>query len=1517
MSESTSDYRRMSSSSSSSHHDTLQPPVATNVQVAARCRPLNSREKSAGRGAVVQCKPNSCEVAIVKRKTYTFDRVFSQYSTQKDVFTSVVKPAVDEALAGYNCTVFAYGQTGTGKTYTMQGDLSPDSDMAGIIPRSVAYIFDALKASNGEFSVRVSFLQLYNEELKDLLDPDTEKKMRLMEDTKRGGIYCMNLLEVTATTANHVYELVNTGVKNRMTSETLMNENSSRSHSIFTIRIHSKEHNAAGEDMLRVGQLNLVDLAGSECVGRSGARNARAREAGTINQSLLTLGRVITALVDNLPHVPYRDSKLTRLLQESLGGRAKTTIIATLAPCADSLDETLSTLEYAFRAKYIKNKPQLNQKMTKAGLLNDFESEIEMLRAALHAARMKDGVYLPLEQFTDMQERLAGQAVQVTELEDILKEKNTSCKELEEQAKLHASEVTALKSDKQALRDKITGVQEELTMTKLDLERTNAKLQQVQSVLKAFQDNEQELLARGVTAAKLYDASEKRAAQLLAKIENTQRVEEANTELANSFHNNSQLKLNSFQERIEKHKESQETMFQDISSALRELKTAHSMKLDEFVTSLNAMQNLLQARRLQTADSRIEDEAQTSEQREEVKRAMQKQQEAIQKQLEKLVETVKCHATAIMEELSTSKSRNVSLLECMQSELEVSRKDFATFFADHCEKLHELKMTIDSSVMNQSKELEANKTVLTTALKDCHVQHQEELNGMKEHIAQYIDKCIQSQMQKLDEQTLLIEKNAEQQRKELSYVKSLTKQEVESLVQEIENKDAAHKSEAAGLYGRLIEMKSQLNDSTARQSELVVSHERLQRSWSEGTREFATKYLNDMYVLSEKHSQKNSARSAKRQEQMIQFIDEHDELLQRLNIGCKALEDGVRSQILTTEGRVGIVSTLGKTIIGDANVVSTQQLQDIETYIKKRKITATSGDTPVKANNQSFPLFQSTKVPAEKLKVDKNSPSHNMSPEHKRRRLSRANLVDPDRICNAADTRKVNAIVGIENNMHAPSDNSLRSSDPATDASGTEEGAKFQTETPVTPSKLKKPALLGLQRQNSAIAHASKRIKVSSASSPARKTKASALAVPKRYRAEIPGGYFAAKFGAKGVLIAGVVIWTLFDISTVIVARCLTCLFFTRAGMGLGEGILFPCMHQIAGAWYPVQERSRLVSLVASGSDLGTISALIISPAIMSNGWQHIFIVFGVLSFIWVVAYVFMGVSRPEDDPYITVREREYIVCNRTVDPVTHQDQQSRAEMDTHEMNWKVLLTSRPAWAIYTAHMCYNYSWYILLGWIPQYFNQVLNLDLTKRGGLAAALPYMCGYTGTILFGRLGDVLVTRGFRELHVRQTMNAISFLGCGFFLASLRLAKSVPVAVALLCMALFTSRAAMAGYWVNMIDVAPNHAAHVMGVSNTFGTIPGIIGNVVTGAILQATGSWDLVFAVATLVLVFGAAFFHCNASDRSIYARPNYEEGYISTSSTSSSFHSRSNCSMSLSSSIHDEQNSLLGNKTENE
>lgn len=173
------------------------------------------------------------------------------------------------------------------------------------------------------------------------------ERLKIVED-KKLGIKVQNLEEIPVRNADEVFTFVSKGIAKRATAETACNAQSSRSHCVFTLTIHMRE-TVDGEDVIKIGKLNLVDLAGSECVGRSGAKDARAREAGNINQSLLTLGRVITALVDHLPHIPYRDSKLTRLIQDSLGGKTKTCIIATLSPAGSCVEESMSTLEYANR----------------------------------------------------------------------------------------------------------------------------------------------------------------------------------------------------------------------------------------------------------------------------------------------------------------------------------------------------------------------------------------------------------------------------------------------------------------------------------------------------------------------------------------------------------------------------------------------------------------------------------------------------------------------------------------------------------------------------------------------------------------------------------------------------------------------------------------------------------------------------------------------------------------------------------------------------------------------------------------------------------------------------------------------------------------------------------------------------------------------------------------------------------------------------------------------------------------
>ncbi|KIO16512.1 hypothetical protein M407DRAFT_42567, partial [Tulasnella calospora MUT 4182] len=300
---------------------------------------------------------------------YPFDRVFGPEADQAMIYNDVVQPILEEVIQGYNCTVFAYGQTGTGKTYTMQGDLTPSvtggpcAD-AGMIPRVLSRLYQYLETSVADYSVKLSYVELYNEELRDLLAPEMSAPAGSAQPMGSGkrGVLIQGLEDTPVKDFNHAIALLRKGSHRRQIAATKFNDHSSRSHSIFTITVHTKETCSKGDEALRVGKLNLVDLAGSENIGRSGAENKRAREAGMINQSLLTLGRVINALVDQSPHVPYRESKLTRLLQDSLGGRTKTCIIATVSPAKCNIEETLSTLDYALRAKSIRNKPEINQR---------------------------------------------------------------------------------------------------------------------------------------------------------------------------------------------------------------------------------------------------------------------------------------------------------------------------------------------------------------------------------------------------------------------------------------------------------------------------------------------------------------------------------------------------------------------------------------------------------------------------------------------------------------------------------------------------------------------------------------------------------------------------------------------------------------------------------------------------------------------------------------------------------------------------------------------------------------------------------------------------------------------------------------------------------------------------------------------------------------------------------------------------------------------------------------------------
>lgn len=300
------------------------------------------------------------------RSTFHFDDVLTSFSTQEDVFKATLQPLVSQVLAGYETTAFAYGQTGTGKTYTMEGDLDSEQGR-GLVPRMAQAIIDSL--ANGEYiesSVTVSYLEIYNEELSDLLAAAGQSPKLDLKDVGRGrGVCCLGLSEVPVNSAQEILELVRRAQERRRIAETSSHARSSRSHSIFTMKVHCRKKVAVGE-LENHGKLHLVDLAGSECAKKfvpvgsltawDGGLNEE-RERRNINQSLLTLGRVITALREGSVRVPYRDSKLTRLLQDALGGHCKTVIIATISPALSVVEETVSTLTYAEQAAGIRNRP--------------------------------------------------------------------------------------------------------------------------------------------------------------------------------------------------------------------------------------------------------------------------------------------------------------------------------------------------------------------------------------------------------------------------------------------------------------------------------------------------------------------------------------------------------------------------------------------------------------------------------------------------------------------------------------------------------------------------------------------------------------------------------------------------------------------------------------------------------------------------------------------------------------------------------------------------------------------------------------------------------------------------------------------------------------------------------------------------------------------------------------------------------------------------------------------------------
>ncbi|XP_025215295.1 kinesin-like protein KIF27 isoform X3 [Theropithecus gelada] len=367
------------------------------VKVAVRIRPLLCKEVLHNHQVCVRVIPNSQQVIIGRDRVFTFDFVFGKNSTQDEVYNTCIKPLVLSLIEGYNATVFAYGQTGSGKTYTIGGGhiASVVEGQKGIIPRAIQEIFQSISEHPSiDFNVKVSYIEVYKEDLRDLLELETSMKDLHIREDEKGNTVIVGAKECHVESADEVMSLLETGNAARHTGTTQMNEHSSRSHAIFTISICQVHKNVeAAEDgswyspRHIVSKFHFVDLAGSERVTKTGNTGERFKESIQINSGLLALGNVISALGDprrKSSHIPYRDAKITRLLKDSLGGSAKTVMITCVSPSSSNFDESLNSLKYANRARNIRNKPTVNFS-PESDRIDEMEFEIKLLREALQS----------------------------------------------------------------------------------------------------------------------------------------------------------------------------------------------------------------------------------------------------------------------------------------------------------------------------------------------------------------------------------------------------------------------------------------------------------------------------------------------------------------------------------------------------------------------------------------------------------------------------------------------------------------------------------------------------------------------------------------------------------------------------------------------------------------------------------------------------------------------------------------------------------------------------------------------------------------------------------------------------------------------------------------------------------------------------------------------------------------------------------------------------------------------------
>ena len=347
---------------------------------------------------------------------------------------------------------------------------------------------------------------------------------------------------------------------------------------------------------------------------------------------------------------------------------------------------------------------------------------------------------------------------------------------------------------------------------------------------------------------------------------------------------------------------------------------------------------------------------------------------------------------------------------------------------------------------------------------------------------------------------------------------------------------------------------------------------------------------------------------------------------------------------------------------------------------------------------------------------------------------------------------------------------------------------------------------------------------------------------------QVMGGFLADRFGGKVVLGLGVLIWSFFTIATPWAAFSgMIGLLAARIGMGLGEAVTFPSVYSLITRWFPVHEKAKAVAFNASGIPIGTVFALVVTPIIVSElGWEWAFYLFGLVGVVWYAAWHLVVANTPAEHPRIAAAEMQFIAANA---PAT-------GTVEIPPM--RQFLRNKALWAIIVAHFCNNWTLYVILSWLPKFVNDGLGVAFASVG-LIAMLPHLTSFLCLNIAGNIADRLIQRGLSVTFVRKLMQSIGFGGLAICLLLITTVDDVWSAIGLLCLGKLFGAAGIGGHSVNHMDIGPRYAGTLMGITNTFATLPGIVAVYITGYILQVSGSWDWVFISTAGVTLFGMVFY----------------------------------------------------------